>query len=101
LILSEGNVSKFAAICVFNASSLGAFGQQVENTVVVGDSRGHWEGNTSAYPRPWTFGFDVKRAIFGAVSPTRDDAHDEQWEEACYEGVQPVDYSLRSERDEK
>lgn len=60
-------MSKFAPIFVFTASSLGAFGQQVENTVVVGDSRGHWEGNTSA----------------------------------CYEGMQPVDYSLRSERDEK
>ncbi len=113
----------------------------------MGDSRGHWEGNTlvvdvtnnnskgrlsragdfasdklhvterfefqdndhmqyraifddpSTYTRPWTFGFDMKRAIFGAENPTKaDGAHYEQWEEACYEGMKPVDYSLRSER---
>ncbi|HMD48102.1 MAG TPA: hypothetical protein VKG79_03350, partial [Bryobacteraceae bacterium] len=112
----------------------------------MGDSRGHWEGNTlvvdvtnnnskgrlsragdfasdklrvterfefqdadhmqyravlddpSTYTRPWTFGFDMKRSIFGAENPTKDDAHYEQWEEACYEGMQPVDYSLRPER---
>jgi hypothetical protein len=115
----------------------------------MGDSRGHWEGNTlvvdvtnnnskgrlsragdfasdklhvierfefldadhlryravfddpSTYTRPWTFGFDLKRAIFGAENPTKDDAHYEQWEEACYEGMKPVDYSLRSDRSEK
>jgi hypothetical protein len=112
----------------------------------MGDSRGHWEGNTlvvdvannnskgrlsragdfasdtlhvterfefqdanhmqyravfddpSTYTRPWTFGFDMKRAIFGAENPTKDDAHYEQWEEACYEGMSPLDYSLRPER---
>jgi hypothetical protein len=52
----------------------------------------------STYTRPWTFGFDMKRAIFGAENPTNDDAHYEQWEEACYEGMKPVDYSLRPER---
>jgi len=115
----------------------------------MGDSRGHWEGNTlvvdvannnskgrlsragdfasdklrvterfqflgadhmkyaatfddpSTYTRPWTFGFDMKRAIFGAENPTKDDAHYEQWEEACYEGMKPVDYSLRPERSEE
>jgi hypothetical protein len=115
----------------------------------MGDSRGHWEGNTlvvdvtnnnskgrlsragdfasdklhvverfefldadhvkyeakfddpSTYTRPWTFGFDMKRAIFGESNPTKDDAHYEQWEEACYEGMNPVDYSLRSDRSEK
>ncbi len=115
----------------------------------MGDSRGHWEGNTlvvdvtnnnskgrlsragdfatdnlhvverfvfldadhmqyratfddpSTYTRPWTFGFDMKRAIFGAENPTKDDAHYEQWEEACYEGMKPVDYSLRSDRNEE
>jgi hypothetical protein len=55
----------------------------------------------STYSRPWTFGFDLKRAIFGAENPTKDDAHYEQWEEACYEGMKPVDYSLRSDRSEK
>ena len=115
----------------------------------MGDSRGHWEGNTlvvditnnnskgrlsragdfasdklhvtarlqfidadhmryeakfddpSTYTRPWTFGFDMKRAIFGAENPTGDYAHYEQWEEACYEGMSPLDYSLRSERGEE
>jgi hypothetical protein len=113
----------------------------------MGDSRGHWEGNTlvvdiannnskgrlsragdfasdklhvvarlqfidndhmryeatfddpSTYTRPWTFGFDMTRAIFGAENPTKnDEQHYEQWEEACYEGMNPLDYSLRSER---
>jgi len=112
----------------------------------MGDSRGHWEGNTlvvdvannnakgrlsragdfasdtlhvserfefldadhmkyravfddpATYTRPWTFGFDMKRAIFGGENPTKDDSHYEQWEEACYEGMNPLDYSLRSER---
>ena len=40
----------------------------------------------------------MKRAIFGESNPNKDDAHYEQWEEACYEGMQPVDYSLRPER---
>lgn len=52
----------------------------------------------STYTRPWTFGFDMKRAIFGAENPTKDDSHYEQWEEACYEGMKPVDYALRPER---
>lgn len=52
----------------------------------------------STYTRPWTFGFDMKRAIFGESNPTKDDAHYEQWEEACYEGMSPLDTALRSER---
>lgn len=113
----------------------------------MGDSRGHWEGNTlvvdvtnnnskgrlsragdfaddklhvverfqfldadhmryearfddpTVYTQPWTFGFDMKRAIFGESNPTKDDVHYEQWEEACYEGLKPVDSALRPERD--
>lgn len=112
----------------------------------MGDSRGHWDGNTlvidvtnnnskgrlsragdfasdkahittrikfidaeharfeatyddpSVYTRPWTFGFDLKRAIFGESNPNKDDEHYEQWEEACYEGLTPVDTSLRTVR---
>lgn len=52
----------------------------------------------TVYTRPWTFGFDLKRAIFGESNPTKDDAHYEQWEEACYEGMKPVDSSLRPDR---
>jgi hypothetical protein len=55
----------------------------------------------TAYTRPWTFGFDMKRAIFGESNPTKDDSHYEQWEEACYEGMKPVDYALRPERSAK
>jgi len=110
----------------------------------MGDSRGHWEGNTlvidvtnnnskgrlsragdfasdkvhittrikfidannarfeavyddpSLYTRTWTFGFDLKRAIFGESGPTHDDAHYEPWEEACYEGLKDIDRSLRT-----
>jgi hypothetical protein len=110
----------------------------------MGDSRGHWDGNTlvidgtnnnskgrlsragdfasdkvhittrikfidannarfeavyddpSVYTRTWTFGFDLKRAIFGESNPNQDDAHYEQWEEACYEGLQDIDRSLRT-----
>ncbi len=53
----------------------------------------------TAYTRPWTFGFNMKRGIFGESNPNKDDAHYEQWEEACYEGLKPVDSALRPERD--
>lgn len=53
----------------------------------------------TVYAQPWTFGLDMKRAIFGESNPNHDDAHYEQWEEACYEGMKPVDSSLRPERD--
>jgi hypothetical protein len=53
----------------------------------------------TAYTRPWTFGFDMKRGIFGESNANQDQAHYEQWEEACYEGMKPVDYSLRPSRD--
>jgi hypothetical protein len=110
----------------------------------MGDSRGHWEGNTlvidvtnnnskgrlsragdfasdnvhittrikfidannarfeavfddpSVYTRTWTFGFDLKRAIFGESNQNQDQEHYEQWEEACYEGLQDIDRSLRT-----
>jgi hypothetical protein len=111
----------------------------------MGDSRGHWEGNTlvidvsnenakgrlsragdfssdkvhntvrikfldanharfeavfddpSTYTRPWTFGFDLNRGIFGGGAGTKDQSSYEQWEEACHEGVHDIDQSLRSD----
>jgi len=112
----------------------------------MGDSRGHWEGNTlvvdvtnnnskgrlsragdfasdkvhivehfkfldgdtlqyealfddpSVYTKPWTFGFDMKRGFFGEENPNgADDKHYEQWEEACYEGMNSeLDGALRT-----
>jgi hypothetical protein len=112
----------------------------------MGDSRGHWEGNTlvvdvtnsnskgrlsrsgdfasdqvhnterfqfidadtaryeavfddpSVYTKPWTFGLDLKRGIFaGEGGGGEPDAHYEQWEEACHEGMHDeLDGSLRS-----
>ena len=53
------------------------------------------------YTRPWTFGFDMKRGIFGESSPTHGDEHYEAWEEACYEGMHDIDRSLRSEHESK
>jgi hypothetical protein len=117
----------------------------------MGDSRGHWEGNTlvvdvtnnnskgrlsragdfasdkvhivehfkfvdantmkyeavfddpSVYTKPWTFGFDMKRGFFGEENPTgTDDKHYEQWEEACYEGMNSeLDGSLREGPEKK
>jgi hypothetical protein len=50
----------------------------------------------TVYTRPWTFGFDLKRAIFGESNPTGDDANYEQWEEACVEGMKnDIDRALR------
>jgi hypothetical protein len=42
----------------------------------------------------------MQRTPLGAENPPGDYAHYEQWEEACYEGMSPLDYSLRSERGE-
>jgi hypothetical protein len=55
----------------------------------------------SVYTRPWTFGLDMKRGIFGESNPTHDDEHYEAWEEACYEGMHDIDRSLRSENTSK
>lgn len=44
----------------------------------------------SVYTRPWTFGFDLKRGIMEQPSGDNGSAGDtnyEQWEEACYEGM--------------
>jgi hypothetical protein len=48
----------------------------------------------TVYTRPWTFGLDLKRGVFSAKEEVGDDAHYEQWEEACYEGMNPLDRSL-------
>ncbi len=50
----------------------------------------------TTFTRSWTFAFDLKRAIFGESNPNHDDANYEQWEEACYEGLTPIDTSLRT-----
>lgn len=50
----------------------------------------------TVYSRPWTFGFDMRRGLFGGDGAR--DAEEpsyEQWEEACVEGLQPVDTALR------
>jgi hypothetical protein len=50
----------------------------------------------SVYTRPWTFGFDMKRALFGENDPKGVGQKDyEQWEEACVEGLRDVDTALR------
>jgi hypothetical protein len=109
----------------------------------MGDSRGHWEGNTlvidvtnnnakgrlsragdfssdkvhhvvrmkfldannvryeatfddpSVYTRTWTFGFDMRRGIFGGGGDGPSQEGYEQWEEACVEGLRDVDSALR------
>ena len=52
----------------------------------------------SVYTKPWTFGFDLKRGIMEQTSGTDGSGGDgnyEQWEEACYEGMNnDVDRSL-------
>jgi len=51
----------------------------------------------AVYTHPWTFGFDLKRGIFaGEGGGGVPDAHYEQWEEACHEGVRDIDSSLRT-----
>ena len=56
----------------------------------------------ATYTRPWTFGFDLKRGIFGGDgggAGGQDQSHYEQWEEACHEGVHDIDSSLRTSND--
>ena len=49
----------------------------------------------SVYTRKWTFGFDLKRGIFGGPN-NQDQSTYEQWEEACYEGSHDIDKWLFS-----
>ncbi len=50
----------------------------------------------SVYTRPWTFALDMKRGLFGGDGAgDADPSAYEQWEEACVEGLQPVDTALR------
>lgn len=53
----------------------------------------------SVYTRPWTFGFGLKRDVFGNYGT--DQATYEHWEEACYEGMNEVDRSLHGAGEEK
>jgi hypothetical protein len=49
----------------------------------------------SVYTRPWTFGLDMKRGLFGGDGASdADEPHYEQWEEACVEGLRDVDTAL-------
>jgi hypothetical protein len=48
----------------------------------------------STYTRPWTFGFDLKRDVFGSYGVDQETY--EHWEEACYEGMHDIDRSLRT-----
>jgi hypothetical protein len=75
-------VSKFAAIFVFTAVSLIAFGQPDSRVVVRTDDTGEYRTPPLPIGAYSTFGFDMKRAIFGAE-------------------MQTVNHSPRSERDEK
>lgn len=49
----------------------------------------------SVYTRPWTFGFDMRRGLFGGDGGQGTEKVYEQWEEACVEGLRDVDTSLR------
>jgi len=49
----------------------------------------------SVYTRPWTFGFELKKDVFGSYGV--DQLTYEHWEEACYEGMRDVDRSLRTQ----
>jgi len=50
----------------------------------------------SVYTRPWTFGLDMKRGLFGGDGASdADEPTYEQWEEACVEGLREVDTALR------
>ncbi len=49
----------------------------------------------SVYTRPWTFGLDMKRGLFGGDGAAEgDEPTYEQWEEACVEGLRDVDTAL-------
>lgn len=50
----------------------------------------------SVYSRPWTFGLDMRRGLFGGDGARdSDEPTYEQWEEACVEGLRDVDTALR------